>query len=301
MRKLIKYCLGVLLIFSLVQPVAAAQNLKKTVAVFSFENDSGYRNWRTMGQDFSDQLSDALVQSGKFIVLSRKDLDVVMAEQDLANSDRFAKSNTAKVGKIIPAQILVKGKIADFEEDTSSGGQGLKIKGISLGAKKSTANIGVIVQLIDSTTGEILDSKRIDGEAKSGGLSIGYSGSFDINSSNFKKSPVGQATQMAIDRAVAYLAEKMDDFPWKGKVVAVKDGDVFINAGENSGIHVGNSFTVYREGESLIDPDTGIDLGSDKSKIADVKVFEVQEKFSKASLVGSADGEIAAGDLVLDE
>ena len=264
----------------------AEKSIKKTVAVFDFENDSGYDNWHRIGRDFSDQLSDALVQSGKVIVLTRKDLDVVLAEQDLANSNRFAKSNSAKIGKAIPAQILVKGKITDFEENTSSGGQGLRIKGFSLGAKKSSATIGVIIQLIDSTTGEILDSKRIDGEAKSGGLSFGYSGSFDINSSGFKKTPVGKAAQMAIDRAVHYLTKKLANVPWRGKVILTKEDTIFVNAGMNAGIEQGDLFEVYREGESLIDPDTGMDLGSERSRIGDIKVFEVREKFSKARLLG---------------
>ena len=292
--------LFVLLVFVLgVHSAHATGNLKKTVAVFEFQNDSGYSTWRSMGLDFSDQLSDALVQSGKFIVLSRKDLGVVMAEQDLANSNRMASSNTAKIGKIVPAQVLIKGKITDFEENTSRGGQGLKIKGFSLGSKKSSTSIGIIVQLIDSTTGEILDSKRIDGEARSGGLSIGYSGAVDVSSSNFKKTPTGKAVQMAIDRAVVYLSGKMSDMPWKGKVVTIKEGTIFINAGANSGVESGNMFRLYREGESLIDPDTGIDLGSDKTLIGEISVTEVQEKFSKATLKGTAAQEVHRGDLVL--
>ena len=284
----------------MVPSVYAAKALKKTVAVFDFSNDSGFRSSITLGQDFSTQLSDALIQSGGFIVLSRKDLDVVMAEQDLAQSDRFAKSDTAKIGKLIPAQILIKGQITEFEENTSGGGQGLKVKGFSVGGKKASAHMAVIIQLVDSTTGEILDSKRVEGEAKSGGLSLGYSGAFDINSSNFSKTPLGKAVQMAIDSAVVYIAEKTAGIPWKGKVVTVKDGVVFVNAGTNSGIEVGDKIVVYKEGESLIDPDTGIDLGSDAKKIADISITEVQEKFSKAD-AGSAAGDIERGDLVLEK
>lgn len=102
--------------------VFAVESLKKTVAVFDFENDSGFRSFANLGQDFGTQLSDALVQSGKFIVLARQDLLPVMVEQDLANSDRFAKADVAKLGKIIPAQLLVKGKITEFQENTSGGG-----------------------------------------------------------------------------------------------------------------------------------------------------------------------------------
>lgn len=279
----------------------AAKALKKTVAVFDFSNDSGFSSSVTLGQDFSMQLSDALIQSGEFIVLSRKDLDVVMAEQDLAQSDRFAKSDSAKIGKLIPAQILIKGQITEFEENTSGGGQGLNVKGFSIGGQKSSAHMAVIIQLIDSTTGEILDSKRVEGEAKAGGLSLGYSGSFDINSSNFAKTPLGKAVQMAIDRAVVYIAEKMASIPWKGKVVTVKDGVIFVNAGTNSGIAVGDKLVVYKEGESLIDPDTGIDLGSDTKKIADISITEVQEKFSKTDILGNDSESIERGDLVLEK
>ncbi|MCK5179284.1 MAG: penicillin-binding protein activator LpoB, partial [Candidatus Omnitrophica bacterium] len=153
--KMLPFVLSVIIIFLPVSDAAALENLKKTVAVFDFENDSGYRGAVRLGNDFTVQLTDALVQSGKFNVLTRQDLDIVFAEQDLAASGRMAKSTTAKKGKAIPAQILIKGKITEFEENTSGGGQGFSIKGISLGTKKSTASIAVIIQLIDSTTGEV--------------------------------------------------------------------------------------------------------------------------------------------------
>ncbi|MCK5180159.1 MAG: hypothetical protein KAR32_11575 [Candidatus Omnitrophica bacterium] len=296
--KMLPFILSLIISFLPVNDALALENLKKTVAVFDFKNDSGFSGAVRLGDDFTVQLIDALMQSGKFNVLTRADLDVVFAEQDLAASGRMAKSTTARKGKAIPAQILIKGRITEFEESTSGGGQGFSIRGVSLGTKKSTATMAVIIQLIDSTTGEIIDSKRVEGEARSGGLSIGYSGDFNISTSNFKSTPLGKAVQMAIDRGVVYIAEKLSSVPWKGKVVTIKDGLVFINAGENANIEVGNEFQVLREGESLIDPDTGMDLGSEATKLADIKIIDVQPKFSKAEVEGAAGGQILAGDLV---
>ena len=281
-----------------VTDAAALENLKKTVAVFDFDNNSGYRSALTLGGDFSMQLTDALVQSGKYNVLTRQDLDVVFAEQDLSASGRMAKSTAAQTGKAIPAQILIKGQITEFEENTSGGGQGFSIRGVSLGTKKSSAHVAVIIQLIDSTTGQILDSQRVEGEARAGGMSIGYTGNFSLSSSNFAKTPLGKAVQMAIDRAVVYISDKLSDVPWQGKVVTIKDGLVFINAGEDTNVKAGDTFKVLREGEALIDPDTGMNLGSETTKLADVKIVEVQPKFSKAKIEGAANGEIAAGDIV---
>ena len=272
---------------------------KKTIAVGGFENASGIRSYVNLGDDFSTQLTDSLIQSDKFIVLSRTELSKVLTEQDLADSGRLAQSLTAKKGKVIPAQILITGKITEFEENTKGGGQGLSIEGFTLGSKKTSAHIGVIVQIIDTTTGEVLDSKRVEGKADATGFSLGYSGSWSLGSSSFKKTPLGKATQIAIDRAVEYIADNLANIPWQGRVVTIKEGVVYLNQGANAGISPGMTFAIYRKGESLIDPETGIELGAEKTKIADISVTDVEEKFSKAKIIDSTT-EIQRNDLVLE-
>jgi curli biogenesis system outer membrane secretion channel CsgG len=272
---------------------------RKTIAVARFDNSSGIVSYLTLGEDFSAQLTDALKQSGRFIVLSRKDLGAVLSEQDLVQSGRLAKSLTAQTGKVIPAQILVTGNITEFQENTSGGAQGLSISGVNIGMSKSNAHIAVIVQIIDSTTGEILDSRRVEGLADASGFGVGYSGSFSIGSSSFKQTPLGKATQIAIDRAVEYISQRIANYPWQGRVVTVKDGLVYVNAGSDAGIKSGDHFTVYRKGEDLIDPETGVELGSEKTKIGDIIISEVQPKFSKAKVLSST-GEIKVSDLVFD-
>ncbi len=280
-------------------PVVKLSSPRKTIAVTRFQNNSGIVSYLTMGDDFAAQLTDALKQSGRFIVLSRQDLGAVLAEQDLVKGGRVAKSLTAQTGKVIPAQILVTGSITEFQENTSGGAQGLSISGVNIGMSKSNAHIAVIIQIIDSTTGEILDSQRIEGLADSSGFGVGYSGSFSIGSSSFQKTPLGKATQIAIDRAVEYISQRAANYRWQGRVVTVKDGLVYINAGSDAGIVPGKTFTVYKKGESLVDPETGIELGSEKTKIADILVSEVEPKFSKAKILSNT-GEIKTSDLVFE-
>lgn len=305
-RKKFLSLLAFLLLFSL---AASAQNQpnfirvsgpKKTIAVARFENTSGINSYLTLGDDFSAQLSDALIQSGMFTVLSRKDLGAVFTEQDLAQSGRMAKSLSAQKGKVIPAQILITGNITEFEENAKGGDQGLNIHGVSIGMGKSDAHIAVIVQIIDSTTGEILDSQRVEGLADASGFSVGYSGSFSVGSSSFKKTPLGKATQIAIDRAVEYISQRLSRIPWQGRVVSVKDGLVYINAGLDAGVVAGETFIVCRKGETLIDPETGVELGSEKTKIGDIVVSEVQAKFSKAKILSST-SPIQPSDIVVKQ
>ena len=79
-----------------------------------------------------------------------------------------------------------------------------------------------------------------------------------------------------------------DDIPWQAKVIMEKDELVFINSGEADGLQVGDTFAVYSKGEDLIDPDTGISLGSVDSKIGVIKIMDASignGKTSKCTIV----------------
>lgn len=275
------------LFISLPTVFSQQQALKKLVAVEEFKNKAGAESSWKIGTGMADMLTDALIQSGNFIVLERQAVQSVLAEQDFAASGRTTQANSvAKIGKMPPAQILIRGSVTEFQEDTGGGGQGLNIRGFNLKMNKGKSHVAVIIRLIDTTTGEVLDSQRVEGEAKKGGLGIGYSGSgFGFGSDGFTKSPLGKACQIAIDRAVEYITEYMQGLPWQGKVVTVKNNLVIINSGSNVGIKTGDKFEIYRKGEEFFDPDTGMSLGSESSKIGEVEVVSVMEKFCKATPV----------------
>ena len=154
---------------------AGAGHLKKIVAVSQFDNKTSYGSWGQyeLGTGMADQLTDSLMQSGNFVVLERETLGDVISEQDLAASGRFSKSKSARTGKLTSAQILVKGTITEFAEKSSGSGGGIGFGGIRIGGKKAEAHVGLIIRLIDTTTGEVLHSQRVEGKAKSGGMSLG--------------------------------------------------------------------------------------------------------------------------------
>jgi curli biogenesis system outer membrane secretion channel CsgG len=230
----------------------------------------------------ADQLTDALMKSGKFVVVERQLLQDVIGEQDLAASGRAAASQAAQTGKIVPAQILIKGTVTEFEEVSGSSGTGISYRGISLGSSKSTAHVAVILRLIDTTSGQVLDSVRVEGDAKSGGLSIGVSRSVDFNTSGFKATPLGKAVQIVIDRAVVKITKGLKGVPFSGKVIKVDGETIYTNIGARNGGASGQVYRVYAPGEELIDYDTGEVLGSEDTLAGEIELTSVQEKFSKA-------------------
>jgi len=242
-------------------------------------------------------MATALIDTGKFTVLERQDLSSVMAEQDLGASGRAASGSAAAVGQLARAQILISGAVTEFEEKKGGEGAGIGFKGFRIGGSHEQAHVAINVRIYDTTTGEVLDSLRVAGSADAGGLKIGYSNAdFGGDLGGFRKTPLGEATQEAIDEAVQKIASRLKSVPWQAKLIRADASRVYINSGSKGGVTGGMEFDVYRPGEALIDPDTGLNLGAETEKIGRVRVSDVKEKFSIAEVVSGADME--RGDLV---
>ena len=190
-----------------VKALAPFNGLKKIVAVSRFENKASFAGGGQyqVGFGMTDQLTDALVQSGRFVVVERQTLTDVIGEQDLARSGRASQGKvSARTGKITSAQILIKGTVTEFQDGSSGGGSGVGFAGIRLGASGGETHVGLIIRLINSTTGEIIVSKRVEGKAKSSGYNVGLNvAGFSFANDSFKKSPIGKTVQIVIDRAVS--------------------------------------------------------------------------------------------------
>ncbi|HPC58541.1 MAG TPA: CsgG/HfaB family protein, partial [Kiritimatiellia bacterium] len=159
--------------------VQAQGNLRYSITVSKFPNEAGWSGQWDIGDGFTTILTDALQQSGKFIVLGDSEMrKEAMAEQDFAASGRVAGGQKApKVGRMTPAQLLVRGSITHVQDETSGGRGGISFKGISLGGSGGKAEVNITIYLVDSETGQVKASKKVVGQAGRRGLGVGYHGS----------------------------------------------------------------------------------------------------------------------------
>jgi len=284
MKKLFLLPVILFFFFSISTSVLAENkgNLKYSIMVSKFENRSGWSGQWNIADTWGAVLTDSLQQTGKFIVLGEKDMrQEAMAEQDFAESGRTAGGKKKPVtGQMTPAQLLVKGEITHFQHSTSGGGGGLRIAGFRIGGATDSAEINAVIYVVDSTTGQVLASKKVVGAASKTGLDVGFSDrNWGADLGGFKKTNVGKAVEQAIDEAVAFISGQLEKIPWEGTVIMVKDGKIYINRGSREGVYSGQTFAVGKT-ETLRDPDTGEVLDVSMEKAGTMVIDNVKEKTS---------------------
>ena len=272
---------------------AAGSGLRYTIMVNRFENKANWTGRWNLGDAWGEILTDRLVQSGRFIVLGEADMrGAALQEQDFAASGRVAGGKKApKMGRMTPAQLLVKGAITHVQETKGSGG-GFGIAGFSLGADTGSAEINVTIYVVDSATGQVKGSKSVIGKSGKRGLKLGYHGSklggLTGDLGGFEKDNMGQATTDAINQAMEYIISQLESIPWSGSVALAKPDRLIVNRGTRDGVTVGMTFDVGKV-EEVVDEDTGEVIDSSMTKLGTVTVTEVKEKVSYTTPLAGAE------------
>jgi hypothetical protein len=88
------------------------------------------------------------------------------------------------------------------------------------------------------------------------------------------------------DKMAGKVAQRITDTIFPAKVLVVRDRVVTLNRGEGTDIAVGEVWEAFAQGEALIDPDTGENLGSEEVAVGFVRVISVAPKFSRAEVCG---------------
>lgn len=244
-----------------------------------------------LARTLTEMLTTTVINTGRFVVLERQQMQAVVAEQDLNTAGRVNKETGAAQGHLIGAQAMITGDITGYTYTQQSlGGSALNvIKNLKVGASKVSAMVVVDLRMIDAATGEVLASATGNGSASATGVATDLTkGDQQITASGAWSTPLGQASRAAITKVVEQLVAGMPVPRWSAKVVEVRDGVVYLNAGTDGGVSPGQILEVYEVQPPLIDPDTGKNLGAPDKLLGVIQVEMVQAGFSTAKVVAGS-------------
>lgn len=234
------------------------KTIKRKVAIGRFSNETQYakglfydKDNDPMQKQAMDILSSKLASSGKFILLEREDLDLLVKE---------AGENMQKIG----ADYIILGSITEYGRKTEGHQK------VFSSTKTQTVEAGVSIRLVETATGLIIYSDEAKGYAETTSkqtLGIGGTAGFDATLSD-------KAISAALNQLVENIINKCMDKAWQSYILAIEEGSYIISGGASQGIAPNDAFNVYAKGKSVLNPQTGMKIELPGKKVGTVTVIQ---------------------------
>lgn len=234
--------------------------IKRKVAIGRFSNETQYakglfydKENDPMAKQALDILSAKLAASGKFILLERNDLDLLLKESQQSGTGLSA----------LGADYMIIGSITEYGRKNTG-----KNKAFS-NTKTQSVEATVSVRLVDVSTGLIIYSDEASGMAETTTkttMGLGGTAGFDATLSD-------KAISEAIGQLVENIINKCTDKPWRTYFLAYDTDAVLIAGGASQGITEGDVFDVLTKGKSVKNPQTGLMVELPGKKIGTVTIL----------------------------
>src|SRR5205085_10032596 len=132
-------------------------------------------------------------------------------------------------------------------------------------SKRQIVKCTVDIRVVDTETGQILYADSGSGLAKKhtgGVLGLGTRAGYD-------ETLEGEALRAAIVKFVNNIVEQVEKKPWSCRVADVDGKNIYLNAGHDSGLPIGQALTAYHLGRAIKDPTTGMVIGNTEEKVGE--------------------------------
>jgi curli biogenesis system outer membrane secretion channel CsgG len=229
---------------------------KLRVGVVNFQNKTPSRVLG-IGEAAADILGTILQKTERFIVIPQQDLDSILSQQRMGATGVINPETAAKMGEVMGLNAIVTGAVTAYSE-AEEGTDFIVGK-----SKKQIARVTVDYRIVDTTTGVQLMADSGAGIYEKKVTTVLGAGSKAGYDSDLRDG----ALRDALNKAMVNMMKSLGRRKWNGRVAQVDGSSLYINAGQKSGLNVGDKLDVFRPGKQIIDPVTKQKLGTTENKI----------------------------------
>jgi curli biogenesis system outer membrane secretion channel CsgG len=265
------------------------QGPKLRVGVVNFQNKTPSKVLG-IGEAAADILGTILQKTGRFIVIPQQDIDSIMQQQRMGATGAINPDTAAKMGEILGLNAIVTGAVTAYSEAEEG-------KDFIIGkSKKQIARVTVDYRIVDTTTGVQLMADSGAGIYEKSITTVFGAG----GRAGYDPDLRDGALRDALTKAMVNMQKQLGKRKWSGRVAQVEGRDLYINAGEKSGLQVGTKLDVYRAGKAIIDPVTKMKLGTTETKIGQALVIknDLGDQADLSIATPSSGSGFQAGDVV---
>lgn len=262
--------------------------LKKKVALLPFFNESPFES-EDLEVNATEELRNELSRTGEFLIDptsyklfgSSKEIYVGggMKLVQLTRQAKIAGINFVIFGRVIDARVREKSDEIGFVRQT-----------------KSYTESKVEVRVFDVNAGKEIYTDTLNGSADDSTYRFFSSDREDYLS--YRRDLLRYAVRVATRKSIPKVVELASKLDWVGRVAKIIGNKVYLNAGRDSGINIGDILKIITEGQEIYDPETGALIGMSKG---DMKgTIEVVDYFGTDGAIAilHSGGQVLEGDFV---
>ena len=277
MKKFIGKTLVFWALMAMIFNAVSVEAAKKSVAVLQLENVSGY-NAANVADIMAEELTVALLNSGRYNVVERNQISNILKEQGFQNI-AVNPNDAVQVGQLAGVNYSVIGKVTLATIVPNDSNKVASILGGSTASKfvdPYKGKVSVDIRFVDNETGALIFAKSFEG-SKSGSTN---------------ESCLHGACKEAAENFLKELSGNI-----MGRIAEVSDKEVYIDLGADSGIRKGDTLLIVRETDPIVINDKIV--GMKTITIGKVKVTEVNAEHSVCKIDKVEKGNnIRKGDVV---
>jgi len=262
--------------------------VKKKMALLDFFNESPFG-----GDDLAvvgtEEMRTELTRSGQFIV-DPEGNRIFGTSKEIYSGGGAKLVQLAKKAKLSGINFVVYGRIIDAR---------IREKTDEIGFIRKTNSYSetlVEIRIFDVNSNKEVFTRKVDGNADDS--TFRFYSSQKENRLQYRQEMLRYSARVAIRRSIAMITEFGSKLDWVGRVARIIGNKIYVNAGRNSGINVGDVLKVMTEGEEIYDPETGALIGKSKGEMKGT--LEIVDYFGPDGTIAilHSGGSVLEGDFV---
>ena len=216
---------------------------RRKVVTLDFENKTTYQEEK-IGETAAKRLNDRLEATQRVVTMDQAVVSQALKKQAFSFKDLTDPSVTKRANRTLGIQAFALGTVADVSLLSSKASE-------TSDEEVSFATAKVEVRLIDASTGNLLRTF------------IGRSPIFGTKEAgqNSRGKAVLKAIDLSLDEIADPLLRQLDLLDWTTTIARIDGDSLYINAGKQSGLRIGDTLEVYQPGKEIIHPSTNLSLG----------------------------------------
>lgn len=263
-------------------------SVKKKIALLPFFNESPFES-EDLEVNATEELRYELTRTGEFIV-DPTSYKLFGTSKEIYVGGGMKLVQLTRQAKIAGINFIVFGRVIDARVREKSDEIGI------VRQTKSYTESKVEIRVFDVNAGKEIYTETLQGYADDSTYRFFSSDREDYLA--YRRDLLRYAVRIAVRKSIPKIAEIASKLDWVGRVAKIIGTKIYLNAGRESGINIGDILKIITEGQEIYDPETGALIGMSKG---DMKgTIEVIDYFGTDGAIAilHSGGQVHEGDFV---